>query len=623
MAAERIVTVDTRSARPTSHEPHLFPTLPAPDPALCAVVVVPARDEAARIGECLLALSQQQGVMPESFEVIVILDGCRDETSRVVKDFIENEPELLLHTVELASSEGVGRARGLGMDIACQRLLGLGRGTGLIASTDADSVVALDWLACQLELTRSGAQAIGGHIELHPRESDMLTPEALIEREQRGVERMRAVLREGPLDGAAEHHQFSGASLALTADTYRRCGGLPVRAALEDEALELELRARCVPIHRSRRVRVQTSARTDGRAPRGLARDLARSSWRARHSFATEEFTLPQLLALKQCTVALVLPAREVAATIGPIAMQAAELRDAGLLDEALVIDASSRDDTARIAEDAGIAVVQENELSSEFGPARGKGDAMWRALRMVQSDIVVFADSDTEDFGEQFLTGMLGPLICDPAVQLVKGFFRRPFRAEGVLVPNGGGRVTELMARPLLNLHAPELAVFDQPLAGETAARRELLERLPFSSGYGVEIAMLIDAWRMVGLEGLAQVDLGVRQNRHQSLRELSAMAYAVLIAAQTRFLGSDFADAHACGSIALPALDGEDVMEIRRVAVEERPPLVSIDPDQPGDPPTEGTQQHAGDGGDRREQWWKAAKRGLRMSADDGVHE
>ena len=109
-------------------------------------------------------------------------------------------------------------------------------------------------------------------------------------------------------------------------------------------------------------------------------------------------------------------------------------------------------------------------------------------------------------------------------------------------------------MARPLLNLHAPELAVFDQPLAGEIAARRELLEQLPFSAGYGVEIAMLIDAWRAVGLDALAQVDLGVRQNRHQSLRELSAMAYAVLVAAQTRFLGADFADAHACGSIILP---------------------------------------------------------------------
>ena len=133
-------------------------------------------------------------------------------------------------------------------------------------------------------------------------------------------------------------------------------------------------------------------------------------------------------------------------------------------------------------------------------------------------------------------------------------------------------------MARPRLNLHAPELAVFDQPLAGETAARRGLLERIPFSAGYGVEIAMLIDAWRIAGLDGLAQVDLGVRQNRHQALRELSAMAYAVLVAATSRFLGADFADAHASGSISLPALEAPGAMELRRVTVEERPPLVEF---------------------------------------------
>jgi hypothetical protein len=162
--------------------------------------------------------------------------------------------------------------------------------------------------------------------------------------------------------------------------------------------------------------------------------------------------------------------------------------------------------------------------------------------------------------------------------VQLVKGCFRRPFRSEGALSPHGGGRVTELMARPLLNLHAPELSVFDQPLAGEMAARRELLWQIPFSAGYGVEIAMLIDAWRIAGLDGLAQVDLGVRQNRHQSLRDLSAMAYAVLVAAQTRFLGAEFADRHASGSISLPPLDGRTAMESRRVTVDERPPLAQL---------------------------------------------
>ncbi len=202
----------------------------------------------------------------------------------------------------------------------------------------------------------------------------------------------------------------------------------------------------------------------------------------------------------------------------------------------------------------------------------------MWRGVAASSSEIVIFADTDTEDFDERFLLGMIGPLLCDPSVQFVKGAFRRPFRKRHAVLAHGGGRVTELMARPLLNLHAPELTVFDQPLAGETAARRELLERIPFAAGYGVEIAMLIDAWRSFGLDGMAQVDLGVRQNRHQPLRDLSPMAYAVLVAAQTRFLGRAFADANAAGSIALPPLPGDRWMESRPVALEERPPLASL---------------------------------------------
>jgi glucosyl-3-phosphoglycerate synthase len=550
------------------------------DPArqLRAVVVIPARDEAQRIGACLRSLADQHGVPREQYELIVVLDGCRDETYARVLALASDEPTLRLQTIVLAESQGVGRARRQGMDLACARLRGLGRSDGLIASTDADSVVAPDWLSAQLALVQNGAQAIGGYIELRSDELEALGAEALREREERAAERLSVVLALEDRLTPAEHHQFSGASLALTAVTYERCGGLPVRAALEDEALEQELRARGVAIHRSRQVRVSTSARTSGRAPRGLAQDLARANWRARRSYAADEFPLERLLEAKRDSVALVLPAREVATSIGAIAAHAARLQEVGLLDEVLVVDAGSRDGSARIAARAGLCVVQEDELSAELGPARGKGDAMWRALRATSSEIVAYADTDTEEFGEHFLTGLLGPLICEPAVQLVKGFFRRPFRSDGALARHGGGRVTELMARPLLNLHAPELAVFDQPLAGETAGRRELLERIPFSAGYGVEIAMLIDAWQAVGLDGLAQVDLGVRQNRHQSLRELSAMSYAVLVAAQARFLGPAFADANACGSISLPTGQSGEAMEARRVTVEERPALMGL---------------------------------------------
>jgi glucosyl-3-phosphoglycerate synthase len=558
------------------------PAVPAPHPSLRAVVVVPARDEAERISGCLRALTHQQQLNPSHYEVIVVLDGCHDDTALRVAQMAntsEQASRAPIHAVELTTAVGVGRARRLGMELACERLLALDRPGGLIASTDADSLVAEDWLESQLALTGRGAHAIGGHIELHPEEAARLPTAVLAERKRRAAERMQIVLA-ATTDTAtsSEHHQFSGASLSLTAETYRRCGGLPARAALEDEALEQALSQLGIPIHRSRAVRVHTSARVDGRAPRGLAHDLARTDWRARRSYRANQFTLARLLEEKQQTIALVLPAREVAETIGPIAEHAARLREVGLLDEIVVIDAASPDGSAAIAAAAGVTVLQEDDLSPELGPALGKGDAMWRALRALDSEIVAYADTDTEQFSESFLTGLLGPLICDPAVQLVKGCFRRPFRSGETLSEHGGGRVTELLARPVLNLHAPELAVFDQPLAGELAGRRALLEQIPFSTGYGVEIAMLIDAWRLVGLDGLAQVDLGVRHNRHQSLRALSAMAYAVLVAAESRFLGAEFTANHACGSIALPPLEGESSMETRRVSIEERPPLAQL---------------------------------------------
>jgi glucosyl-3-phosphoglycerate synthase len=543
---------------------------------LQAIVVIPARDEAPRIAACLQALSTQRDMTPGSYEVILILDGCRDRTLQVIQQTACPLQQPAIHTVTLLYPQGVGRARRLGMDIACRRFMQIGREHGLIASTDADTAVAADWLWAQLALAQAGAAAIGGLIELDPTERQALDPHAVTVREQSAAQRLTDAIEQTAGAVAVEHPHFSGASLALTAAAYQRCGGLPVRAALEDEALAQALTRQGIAIHRSRRVRVRTSARTDGRAPRGLAQDLTRADWRARRSYHANEFSLERLLAAKQHTVALLLPAREVAQTIAPIAETAARLKDAGLLDEVLVIDAASRDDTATIARRTGLRVAQESELLSECGPAQGKGDAMWRGLAATDSEIVAFADTDTEDFHEGFLLGLIGPLLCDPDIQLVKGAFRRPFRSGATVLPEGGGRVTELMARPLLNLHAPELTVFEQPLAGETAARRALLEEIPFSAGYGVEIAMLIDSWRACGLDGLAQVDLGERQNRHQSLRDLSAMAYAVLVAAQTRFLGAAFADMHACGSIVLPPVRGApEPMENRPVAVEERPPL------------------------------------------------
>ncbi len=240
--------------------------------------------------------------------------------------------------------------------------------------------------------------------------------------------------------------------------------------------------------------------------------------------------------------VTLILPTREVAGTIGPILDTVARLNErSGLVDQVLVVDADSRDGTADIARAHGAEVYSENELLSDYGPAQGKGDAMWRALSVARGDIVMFADADTGDFGEHFIYGTVGPLLTVPGVQFSKAAYRRPFTSDQQSVADGGGRVTELMAKPLLNFFYPELTGFVQPLAGEFAASRDLLLRTPLLTGYGVEIAILIDVLNHVGLPAMAQVDLGSRQNRHQPLWDLTRMSSAVLRALARRLPALD----------------------------------------------------------------------------------
>jgi glucosyl-3-phosphoglycerate synthase len=195
----------------------------------------------------------------------------------------------------------------------------------------------------------------------------------------------------------------------------------------------------------------------------------------------------------------------------------------------------------------------------------------MWRALSQTSGSIVCFLDGDTGDPDPGHLLGLLGPLLADPTLMLVKGSFARPFRSGDTTLANEGGRVTELAARPLLNLHFPLLSGFQQPLAGEFGARRTLLEELPFPTGYGVEIALLVDALRRHGLESLAESDLGARQNRHQPLRALGEMAFAILVAVEQRLEGRRSSSA---GQYLRPWDDATTV----RVPVGERPPLATL---------------------------------------------
>jgi glucosyl-3-phosphoglycerate synthase len=269
--------------------------------------------------------------------------------------------------------------------------------------------------------------------------------------------------------------------------------------------------------------------------------------------------------------VTVVIPTKDCAETIGGVLRSTiSPLAALGMVDELVVVDAASTDGTAGLAAAGGATVLQQDEVLSEHGPALGKGDAMWRALHETSGDVVCFLDGDTRDPRPEHLLGLLGPILRDPSLQLVKGAFERPLQAGDRRLANEGGRVTELMARPLLNLHEPRLAGFAQPLAGEFSARRPLLESIPFPVGYGVEIAILIDALRRHGLDALAESHLGTRQNRHQPLRALGEMAYAVLAAVERR-IGDG--RGLVAGAYLRPWEDGTVVA----VPVAERPPLLS----------------------------------------------
>jgi glucosyl-3-phosphoglycerate synthase len=259
------------------------------------------------------------------------------------------------------------------------------------------------------------------------------------------------------------------------------------------------------------------------------------NDWEQARSLHHSRYDASSLRAREQ-TVSVCVPARECAATIGPIVETLVALREQGVVDQIVVIDGGSQDQTVRVARGRGATVFNESDLMPDHGPVLGKGDAMWRALSVLEGELVCFLDGDLERFSAHYAIGLLGPLIEFEQVEFVKGFYRRAFRVGDVTLADGGGRVNHLLARPALAIFYPQLVGVRQPLAGEIAARRSLLERLPFTTGYGVEIAMLLDVLEAVGLEGMAQVDLDAHHNRHQPLLALSAMAYEVLAVIATR---------------------------------------------------------------------------------------
>lgn len=298
--------------------------------------------------------------------------------------------------------------------------------------------------------------------------------------------------------------------------------------------------------------------------------------WLTTRSWSLTDRPLHQLLAAKQRTkqsVSVVLPALNEEETVGDIVSVIRHdlMQQVPLVDEIVVVDSGSTDRTSEVAAAAGATVVHRDDILPRLPAVPGKGEVLWRSLLVTRGDIVCFIDADLKEFSSDFVSGIVGPLLTDPGVDLVKGMYDRPLGGAA----GQGGRVTELMARPLLNMHWPQLAGFVQPLGGEYAARRSLLEQLPFPVGYGVELGMLIDALHLVGLDALAQVDVGVRKHRHQDGQALGRMSAAIYRTAQLRL---------ARGHLIRPSLTqferGADGFEPRTYSVdtEERPPMVEI---------------------------------------------
>jgi glucosyl-3-phosphoglycerate synthase len=276
--------------------------------------------------------------------------------------------------------------------------------------------------------------------------------------------------------------------------------------------------------------------------------------------------------------VSVVLPARDEEETVAGLVTDVVErwVRRVPLVDEVLVVDSDSTDRTAERARAAGADVVAAAEVLSAHGSRPGKGEALWKSLAATSGDLLVFLDADLLGDVSHYVPGLLAPLLTDPQVGYVKGCYTRPLEVAGRATPAGGGRVTELTARPLLNALWPELAGFVQPLGGEYAGRRSALEQVPFVSGYGVEVGLLVDLLGLLGLGGLAQVDLGVRRHTSQDTEALGRMAGQVVSAVLSR---STAGSAGAGGLLTQFRDDGRGFVPVSTpVAVDERPPMVTV---------------------------------------------
>src|SRR5215469_5043526 len=318
-------------------------------------------------------------------------------------------------------------------------------------------------------------------------------------------------------------------------------------------------------------------------------------AWFVRRTSRWQDWPHGMLLAAKQrlgVTISVVIPAKNEQRTVAGVVNSIARslVRQVHLIDEIVVMDSDSTDATAQVAAQAGAVVYRASEVAQSAGSFPGKGEALWKSLLVTKSDLLVFVDADLTRWGPHFVSGLIGPLLADDQVQLVKGFYTRVRTESDGSTSTEGGRVTELVARPLISLWWPELARVVQPLAGEWAARRTLMESLSIPVGYGVELATLMDTVSRCGLDAVAQVDLGSRAHRHQANHDLALMAAELLLVAERRRPRGTGGVAGTGGIEGSEALTGTSLQQFvrdaagravrvsRTVPVTERPPAATV---------------------------------------------
>ena len=313
----------------------------------------------------------------------------------------------------------------------------------------------------------------------------------------------------------------------------------------------------------------------------GTENSLLDRTWH--HSRFSDIGRLVELKKTKGLKISLAFPTLNEEATIGKeILVIRTELMDRyPLLDEIAVIDSSSRDRTRKVAERYGAKVFESKAILPSQGTYRGKGENLWKSLYSLQGDIIVWVDADIANIAPKFVYGLVGPLLEDDSIGYVKAFYERPIRSPTGISPSGGGRVTEILVRPIFSLFYPELARLVQPLSGEYAGRRDLLEKLPFSVGYGVELGHLVDLYHLFGIGALAQVDLDLRIHRNQTTEALSRMAYGILntfLDRAERYGDTKLLRALADRHVALKVEKSAHKVAASEISAVERPPMSEI---------------------------------------------